>query len=95
MMEPQNGSVAWLPENTIKVERQNLLSLTEKICKDKKCRYPQLALRILIHVIAGVDTEGMIPISARQLSKTLEVNYDTVTKCLKYLRETEVLQIER
>jgi len=48
-----------------------------------------------MHVIAGIDAGGCIHICARQLSKEMEVNYDTVTKCLKYLREIQVLRIER
>ncbi|WP_157544001.1 hypothetical protein [Mucilaginibacter paludis] len=76
------------------IERINLVSITEKICCDEKCRYPQLALRILIHVMAGMDTEGKIYISARRLAHVLGAHYDTVTKCIKYLREIEVLQKE-
>ena len=93
--EPQNGDQYWLPENIVEIEQHYLVFITEKICKDKKCRFPQLALRILIHVIAGLNTEGRMNICARQLSKAMGVNYDTVTKCLKYLREIDVLRIER
>ena len=88
-----NGEQQWLPENIVEIERENLLSLTETICKN--CRYPLLALRLLIHVIAGIDAEGRIYISARQLAKKLDVHYDTVTKCLKYLREIGALRIDR
>jgi NADH/NAD ratio-sensing transcriptional regulator Rex len=56
---------------------------------------PLLALRLLIHIIAGIDADGKIHICARQLSKKLDVNYDTVTKCLKYLREIGAMRIER
>ena len=89
------GDKLWSPENIVQIEQQSLVYLTEKICRDKKCRYPQLSLRILMHVIAGIDAGGCIHICARQLSKEMEVNYDTVTKCLKYLREIQVLRIER
>lgn len=83
----------WLPRNTVEIEQGNLLLVTEKICKEY--RYPLLALRLLIHVICGIDADRKVYISARQLSKNLDVHYDTVTKCLKFLREIEVIRIER
>lgn len=83
----------WLPENIVEIEQNKLRSVTEKICQ--QCRYPLLALRLLIHVITGIDANGRIHISARQLSKTMDVHYDTITKCLKYLREIGVVRIER
>jgi hypothetical protein len=79
-------------ENPLEIERRNLFYFSEKICSDKKCRYPQLALRILIHVIASVGTDGKIYICARRLSQAMDVHYDTVTKCIKYLREIDVLR---
>ena len=82
----------WLPENIVEIEQQKLLLLAENICKN--CRYPLLGLRLLIHVIAGIDSDGKINISARQLSKTLDVHYDTVTKCIKDLREIGFLRKE-
>ena len=84
-----------LSKDIVEIEQQCLFYLTEKICKDKNCRYPQLTLRILNHVIAGIDVEGRMFICARQLAKAMEVNYDTVTKCLKYLREIGVIRFER
>ena len=84
---------AWLPGTTIEIEPTTLLSITEKICQ--QCRYPLLALRLLIYMICEMDSHGRISISARRLSKSLDVHYDTVTKCLKYLRDIGVLKIER
>jgi hypothetical protein len=96
-LKPENHS--WLnneaSENIVEIEPMTLRSIAEKICKNDRCRYPLLALRLLIHVITGIDGSGKIYISARQLSKSLDVHYDTVTKCLKFLREIEVLRIER
>jgi DNA-binding transcriptional regulator YhcF (GntR family) len=83
----------WNPENIVEIEQKNLRAVVEQICK--QCRYPLLALRLLLHVITGIDHNGRIDISARQLSRKMDVHYDTVTKCLKYLREIGVLRIER
>ncbi len=82
-------------ENFIKIEKLGFKALVEKICQNDECRYPLLALRILIHIITGIDGNGRIYISARHLAKSLNVHYDTVTKCLKYLREINVLRIEK
>ena len=84
---------SYLPGTTIEIEPATLLSITEKICQ--QCRYPLLALRLLIYMICEMDAHGRICISARRLSKSLDVHYDTVTKCLKYLREIGVVRIER
>jgi len=84
----------WLPDNTIEVNKGFLREIVDKICSNEGCRYPLLALRILIHVITSIDDANRVYISARHLSKTLDVNYDTVTKCLKYLRSIEVLQLD-
>ena len=93
-LQPQHSyDLHWLPENTVEIEQRNLLLVTEKICTS--CRYPLLAIRLLIHVIAGIDATGKVHISARHLSKTMNVHYDTVTKCLKYLREIGVMSIEK
>ena len=77
----------------VQIEQHKLRTVVETICT--QCRYPLLALRLLLYVITGIDAEGRIYLSARHLAKMLNVHYDTVTKCLKYLREIEVLQIER
>ena len=87
------GQQQWLPEHIVEIEQNNLRAVVEKICK--QCRYPLLALRLLLYVITGIDANGRIDISARHLAKSLDVHYDTVTKCLKYLREIGVLRIER
>lgn len=88
-----DGTQDWLPENIVEIEQKNYLAVTEKISKN--ARYPFLTLRIFNHVIAGIDTEGKAHICARQLAKKLDANYDTVTKCLKYLREIGVMGVEK
>jgi len=89
------SSEDWTPENVIEIEKKSLHYIVEKICRNKECRYPLLAVRILIHVITSIDGSGKVYISARQLSKSLDVHYDTVTKCLKFLREIEVLRLDK
>lgn len=79
----------------VEVEQESLRMVVEHITDNSQCRYPLLALRVLLHTITKIDTSGRVYISARQLAKSLDVHYDTVTKCLKYLREIEVLRIER
>ncbi len=93
--ESFSGTHAEIQESIIEVERHQLLQVTETICTDHACRYPQLALRILIHVITGIDSEGNVFISAKQLASRLGVNYNTVSKCLRYLRRIGVLRLER
>ncbi len=85
----------WKPDNIIQVSQDNVLSLTEKICTDKNCKFPQLALRIFNHLLAGVDNEGKVTVNARLLSKKLGVNYDTVTKCIKYLKHIEIIKADK
>nr|WP_322624516.1 hypothetical protein [uncultured Flavobacterium sp.] len=85
--------VAWAPENIVEIDQKNLQLITEHICK--RCRYPLLALRLFLHVLCNIDAQGRVSINARHLSKRLDVNYDTVTKALKFLREINVLAIER
>ncbi len=90
----QNDGISqWSPEHVVEIEQRNLRATVDKICK--QCRYPLLALRLLLYVITGIDQQGRIDISARHLSKKMDVHYDTVTKALKYLREIGVLRIER
>ncbi len=91
MKEPQN----WPKENVVEVEKKSLRYIVEKISRNDQCRYPLLAIRILVHVITSIDGNGKTYISARQLSKSLDVHYDTVTKCLKYLREIDVLSFDK
>gem|GEM_PF-2008618 len=83
----------WQPDNIIEIEPQSLLHVTETICR--QCRYPFLTLRLFLHVLCGIDGNGKTCICARRLAKKLDVHYDTVTKCLKYLREIGVVRIER
>jgi len=77
------------------VNPENLVRYTEIICTDKNCKYPQLALRILNHIFAEMNKENKWTASARQISKRFDVHYDTVTKCLKYLRSINILQSEK
>ena len=79
----------------VEIEQESLRMVVEHITDNSQCRYPLLALRVLLHTITKIDTKGRVYISARQLAKSLDVHYDTLTKCLKYLREIEVLKIER
>lgn len=81
----------WPQENIVKVEKKNFRYIVEKISRSEDCRYPLLAIRILIHAITEIDTGGHVHISARHLSRALDVHYDTVTKRLKYLRSIEAL----
>lgn len=83
----------WPPENIVEVEQKNLQRVADLICQ--QCRYPLLGLRLLLFVMGGIDENGRVHINARHLSKRLDVNYDTVTKALKFLREINVLSIER
>lgn len=73
----------WLPENTVEIDQLALKEITERICTDKKCRYPLLALRILIHAICEMDSEGRVYICARKLAAKLDVNITGQTKCPK------------
>ena len=85
----------WLLENIIEIDQLALKEITERICTDKKCRYPLLALRILIHAICEMDSNGRVYICAKKLAAKLDVNYDTITKCIKYLRVSDILSIEK
>ena len=83
----------WLPENSIEIERNNVLATIEKICTGS--RHPYLTLRLFMHVLCGIDRDGNVPVSARRLAKKIGAHYDTTCKCLKYLREIGVMRIER
>ena len=85
----------WPDENVIEVDKKSLHGIVEAISRSGDCRYPLLAIRILIYAITSVDGNGKTYISARQLSKSLDAHYDTVTKCLKYLRAIDVLELDR
>jgi hypothetical protein len=80
-------------ENFIEIEKKSLRRIVDRISSGE-CRYPLLAIRILIHAITNIESDGKVYISARQLSKSLDVHYSSVTKCLRYLRSIEVIQIE-
>jgi len=82
-------------EDVIGIEKKSLRSIVETICKNPQCRYPLLTLRLLIHIITETDKDGRIYLSPRQLSKLMGTHYDTVTKCLKYLRIVGVLSFDR
>ena len=77
------------------VNPDSLIRYTEIICTDENCRYPKLTLRILIHIIAELDKNKKWAVCPRYVSEILGANYDTVTKCLKYLRSINVLSIEK
>ena len=64
----------------------SLVRYAEIICTDENCRYPKLTLRILIHIFFEVGEANKWDVSPRQIATRLGANYDTVTKCLKYLR---------
>lgn len=78
-------------KNVLLVNPQSLVRYTEQICNDENCKYPQLTLRILNHVIAEMDAKNKWSVSARQFSKRFDVHYDTTTKALKYLRSINVI----
>jgi len=82
-------------ENLVEIEPSVLRTFVSKILENDECRYPMLALRILLHIITEIDANGRVYISARQLSKAWGIHYDTVTKCIKFLRSIEVLRMER
>lgn len=79
--------------NHILIDAAALGLAVDMICSES--RYPLLTLRVLLHTITDIDDNGQIHISARHLAKKMDAHYDTVTKCLKYLREMGVLEIER
>jgi hypothetical protein len=84
----------WQPENIIQVNQQYILLISEKISNDENCKFRQAVLRIFNHILASIDDEGKVSINARQLSKNLGVHYDTITKCIKYLRAINVIKTE-
>lgn len=79
-------------DNFIRVNQENLLIFNEKIITDEKCRFRQAVLIIFNHLLANMDNESKVEINARQLSKRLGIHYDTATKCIKYLKDIEVLK---
>ena len=83
------------PKGLLVVNPDSLVRYTEIICTDKNCRYPHLTLRILNHIFAELDKEKKWAVCPRYVSDSLGANYDTVTKCLKYLRSIDVLRIEK
>lgn len=89
----EGHSQNWSPENTIEIERKNFLSVVENICKQS--RYPLLTLRIFIHIICGIDGDGQAHFSTRQMAKTLDAHYDTASKCIRFLKEIDVLRVEK
>lgn len=95
LQHDEQHNIVRLPEDVVEIKPIQLMKITETICTDARCRYPQLALRILLHVIAGIDKDGGVFLSAKQLAGNMGVNYNTVTKCLRYLRRIGVLSLER
>jgi len=90
-----NDKASWQPEDVVEIEKKSFHYIVEKISRNEDCRYPLLAIRILVHVITNIDGTGKVHMSARHLARSLGVHYDTVTKCLKYLREIGVLQLDK
>lgn len=90
-----NRIVTSPPEHIIEIERRQLVRIVELICTDSACRFPQLTLRVLLHLMAMVDAQNRVHVSAKQLAHTLGVHYKTLTKCLKYLRRIGVVQLEQ
>jgi hypothetical protein len=88
--------LSWPPEHEdiAEVDQKAIFEITEKICTDENCHYRQLALRILLHMIASIDGDNKIYIHAGQYAEALKVHYNSLTKCLKYLREIGLLFIE-
>lgn len=84
-----------ISRHPLHVDPERFAQLTELICTDEKCKYPQLTLRLFNHIVAGIDTENKWNASARQISRRLGAHYDTVTKCLKYLRAIDVIRVEK
>jgi len=89
-----NPFYQWQPENIIQVNQQYILLISEKISNDENCKFRQAVLRIFNHILASIDNEGKVSINARQLSRNLGVHYDTITKCIKYLRAINVIKTE-
>jgi hypothetical protein len=82
-------------DNVVLLHQRDLLLISEKICNDKNCKFRHVTIRILNYLLANMDTDGKVSFSARQLSKRLGVHYDTVTKCLKYLRSIDLIKSEK
>ena len=79
-------------DNFIRVNQENLLLFIEKIATDENCRFRQAVLIIFNHLLANMDTESKVEINARQISKKLGIHYDTATKCIKYLKQIDVIK---
>lgn len=73
------------------VNPEVLRRYAETISTDENCRYPQLTLRLFVYLLTEIDKKNKLSISARQIAKEFGVHYDTVTKCLKYLRSINVI----
>jgi|GEM_PF-3154292 len=86
---------AWQPENTIQINQRNILLISEKISTDEHFKFRQAALRIFNFLLASMDNDCKVAISARHLSKKLGISYDTVTKSLKYLKAINVLKSQK
>lgn len=85
----------WKPDFFIRFNQQYILLVSEKISTDTNCKFRQVTLRVFIYLLANIDNEGKISINARQLSKNLGVHYDTITKCIKYLKDIDFIKTEK
>ena len=90
-----NNYQQWKPESIIQINQRYVFMISEKISRDKNCKFRQLALRIFTNILASMDNDGKVSINARLLSSQLDVHYDTVTKCIKYLKSIDVIKTER
>ena len=78
-------------EGLLIVNPESLKRYENTIRTDENCRYPNLTLILLIHIMVNMDCQNQCNISARHLAKRIGANYDTVTKCLKYLRSINAI----
>lgn len=83
-------------DNIVGIDQRQLFAFSERICgAGSTCKYPQLALRLLVYMLSHIDSEGKAYINARKVARKLDVHYDTVTKCLKYLRHIDAVRVEK
>lgn len=73
-------------KGTLIINREAFLRYEKIIVNDENCRYPNLTIRILIHIFLEIENQNKWNIRPRIIAERLNANYDTVSKCLKYLR---------
>lgn len=77
------------------INPNSLIQYEEIIRNDKNCRYPKLTLKILIHIFVETDNENKWNVNPGLIAEKLNAHYDTVTKCLKYLRSIRTKVAEK